>query len=277
MWIAFVSAATSHAHSSATNRCICSYYSSRSVAQRRGHTAPHRRSSAAVITSSQKRSSAAPSVVDEHNGAQQAKKELLQLLEAPSVKDRGIFGLEDEDEEQIMAAIEKLEAEGAELAKKLHPTSEDGYAILDGRWRLVFTTLQILGKRRVKLGLAPSGKPGVVKLGELYQSVDTNAGRARNEVEFDVMGMVRGVFTIDASYETTTPTSVAVKTERSELSPPKLQELLGEHFNLLLEIFNPEGSLTITYLDSNFRVGRNAADEIFVLEKLRSSESSNST
>ncbi|KAA8490850.1 putative plastid-lipid-associated protein 7, chloroplastic [Porphyridium purpureum] len=196
-----------------------------------------------------------------------AKTELLQLLQKPSLKDRGIFGLEDDDEEQIMHAIEQCELAGATLAEKLEPTSDSGFAILNGRWRLLFTTLQILGKRRVKLGLAPTGKPGVVKLGELYQTVDTEKAIARNEVDFDVMGMVEGKLTIDASYTRLSATRVGVETDAAELSPAKLQKLLGEHFDLLLEIFNPQGFLEITYLDDKFRIGRNSADEIFILEK----------
>ena len=194
---------------------------------------------------------------------EQHKQALLDVLARPELVDKGVFGLDDDVEAELYERIERLEQFGPQIP----PTSTQGFEILDGRWRVLYTSVVILGKRRTQLGLAPTGRMGAVRLCELYQQVDIDSNAASNDVEFDVLGLARGCFTIAATYETAGENSVQVTTSSAELRPQKLQAVLGEHFNVLLDIFNPEGTLHITYLDSNFRIGRNQHQEIFVLSK----------
>ena len=49
--------------------------------------------------------------------------------------------------------------------------------------------------------------------------------------------------------------------------PKALQQLFEKNYDLLLSIFNPEGWLDITYLDADFRIGRNDQGHVFVLER----------
>ena len=58
----------------------------------------------------------------------------------------------------------------------------------------------------------------------------------------------------------------------SRIQPPALQSIFEMNEKLLLDIFNPEGWLDITYLDANFRVGRDNKGNIFLLERIQSPE-----
>eukprot|EP00183_Erythrolobus_madagascarensis_P002791 CAMPEP_0185854268 /NCGR_PEP_ID=MMETSP1354-20130828/21853_1 /TAXON_ID=708628 /ORGANISM="Erythrolobus madagascarensis, Strain CCMP3276" /LENGTH=279 /DNA_ID=CAMNT_0028555991 /DNA_START=39 /DNA_END=878 /DNA_ORIENTATION=- len=194
-----------------------------------------------------------------------AKRELLCLLET-SVLDKGVFGVDEDVEDELAARIHALET----CESVAVPTSTAGMQILSGRWRVLFTSVVILGAKRTKLALSPSGGSslsGVVKLGEMYQSVSPQECKALNEVEFNVMGMVNGKFVIRAAYETVDERRVAVETEAYDLEPEKLKVMLGDNMKLLLKIFEPDGFLDITFLDEDLRVGRNDKGDVFVLAK----------
>jgi hypothetical protein len=49
--------------------------------------------------------------------------------------------------------------------------------------------------------------------------------------------------------------------------PDQLRQLFEKNYALLLSIFNPEGWLDITYVDSELRVGRDDKGNLFVLER----------
>lgn len=149
--------------------------------------------------------------------------------------DRGIFGLGTPQRERIEGMLKELEATSPYKA----PT-----AVIDdvvaGDWRVIYTTLTILGSRRSKLALSTAEKPGLVKLGDLYQSVLPSAQHAVNTVYFRVMGGITGTFTVNASYTVASDERVAVSLIGSELRPAKLEKLLGSNVKLLTQIFNPE-------------------------------------
>lgn len=50
--------------------------------------------------------------------------------------------------------------------------------------------------------------------------------------------------------------------------PQALQRLFEQHYNLLLDIFNPEGYLDITYVDDSHRIGRDNKANLFFLERM---------
>jgi len=49
--------------------------------------------------------------------------------------------------------------------------------------------------------------------------------------------------------------------------PEQLRQLFEKNYDMLLSIFNPEGWLDITYVDSELRVGRDDKGNLFVLER----------
>lgn len=49
--------------------------------------------------------------------------------------------------------------------------------------------------------------------------------------------------------------------------PDQLRQLFEKNYELLLSIFNPEGWLDITYVDSQLRIGRDDKGNLFVLER----------
>jgi len=193
------------------------------------------------------------------------KGQLFDVLQ--STPDMGVFGIYEESVKQkLTECIHELESIGPVVS----PTSSDGFEILDGRWKVCYTSLTILGHKRIKLGLAPSGTKGlngIVSLTGIYQDIESANNRAKNEVAFSVMGMVDGLFWIDTEYCVESEDMVAVKTQDHGLKPEKLAQMLGENVGLLLKIFRPDGTLRITYLDSDLRIGRNDRDQIFVLQK----------
>ena len=50
--------------------------------------------------------------------------------------------------------------------------------------------------------------------------------------------------------------------------PEALQRLFKQHYDLLLDIFNPEGYLDITYVDDTHRIGRDNKANLFFLERM---------
>ena len=97
--------------------------------------------------------------------------------------------------------------------------------------------------------------------------------RADNAIAFAVPGFnLNGNLTIRAKFEVVGPARVAVHFVDSRIQPPALQSIFEMNEKLLLDIFNPEGWLDITYLDANFRVGRDNKGNIFLLERIQSPE-----
>ena len=45
------------------------------------------------------------------------------------------------------------------------------------------------------------------------------------------------------------------------------QELFEDNYDMLLGIFNPEGWLETTYLDDDFRIGRDDKNNVFILQR----------
>lgn len=178
--------------------------------------------------------------------------------------DRGIFGLDAATRLAIDGLAVALEAASPVAA----PLTRLG-DLLDGRWRLLYTTLTILGRRRSRLSLSTASKSGFVSLGELYQNVDAAAGVAENVVQFRVMGRVGGTFAITASFTPQSDRRVGVAATASSLSPPGLEKMLGENVGLLTQIFDPTGWLDVTYLDDEgYRLGRDDKGHLFVLQKV---------
>eukprot|EP00252_Welwitschia_mirabilis_P009896 TRINITY_DN2282_c0_g1_i3.p1 TRINITY_DN2282_c0_g1~~TRINITY_DN2282_c0_g1_i3.p1 ORF type:complete len:274 (+),score=52.44 TRINITY_DN2282_c0_g1_i3:154-975(+) len=186
----------------------------------------------------------------------EAKTALNNLLQGLS---RGIFGVPSAKKQEIECLINLLE-ESNPL-----PNPTDNLHLVDGQWRLLYSTVTILGSKRTKLGLR-----GLVTLGDILQTINTKEGKAQNIVGFTVAGLatVSGEFIIDASFEIANSKRVNIKYEKSRITPEKLFNLLRMNYNLILSIFNPEGWLDINYMDESIRICRDDKGNIFLLERI---------
>lgn len=135
---------------------------------------------------------------------------------------------------------------------------------VEGEWRLLYSTISILGLKRTKLGLRD-----FITLGDFLQTIDVQKNRAANTIAFSVagLGLLSGALTVEASYVVSSATRVDIRFERSTIVPDQLLKLFQKNYDMLLSIFNPEGWLEITYVDDEMRVGRDDKGNIFVLER----------
>ncbi|KAL5675982.1 hypothetical protein ACJX0J_012113, partial [Zea mays] len=114
---------------------------------------------------------------------------------------------------------------------------------VDGCWKLIYSTISILGKKRTKLGLRD-----FISLGDFLQIIDVKQEKAVNVVEFSARALkiLTGKLTIEASYRVTSQTRVDIKLESSTITPEQLMNIFQKNYDMLLDIFNPEGWLEIT-------------------------------
>lgn len=171
---------------------------------------------------------------------------------------RGIFGVQSAKQKEIHDCIAELEAQNP------IPRPTEDMQQLDGSWRLLYSTIRILGTKRSKLGLRE-----FVQIGDLFQDIDVASSTAVNRVDFSVTGFsaLKGCLTITASYDVVSASRVDVAFQHAELEPDQLEQLFRKNYDLLLAIFNPDGWLEITYFDGDLRIGRDDKDNIFVLER----------
>lgn len=176
---------------------------------------------------------------------------------------RGIFGVEAKRKAEIEKLLKLLE--GQNTVSNLTENLE----MVDGQWRLLYSTISILGSKRTKLGLRD-----FITLGEFIQTVDVKKKKAQNKICFSVtgLGMLSGELVIEASYTIASPQRVDIQFKRSTIVPEKLLNLFKKNYDLLLSIFNPEGWLEITYLDNTTRIGRDDKGNMFLLERVAGEE-----
>lgn len=188
------------------------------------------------------------------------------LLEAIAGKNRGLLATETE-QKAILAAIAQLE--------DYNPTPNplEATALLDGNWRLLYTTSQeLLGIDRFPL----------LKLGQIYQCVRVNEGKIYNIAEVYGLPLLEGLVSVTARFEAVSQKRVEVKFERAisglqrlinYQSPNNFIEEIegGKNFTAIdFEIKNSDrqGWLDITYLDEDLRIGRGNVGSVFVLSKV---------
>ncbi|KAL0908330.1 hypothetical protein M5K25_022819 [Dendrobium thyrsiflorum] len=177
-----------------------------------------------------------------------------QLYLALQGTNRGVFGLTSTKKLKIETLVEQLESR----TPTPNPT-DHLHSKVNGCWKLIYSTITILGSKRTKLGLRD-----FISLGDLYQTIDVAKGRAINVINFNAKGLklLTGQLTIEASYTITSKTRVNIKLENSIITPDQ------KNYDLLIEIFNPAGWLDITYIDDSMRIGRDDKGTIFVLERV---------
>ncbi|KAL7142075.1 hypothetical protein ABFS83_08G098400 [Erythranthe nasuta] len=190
----------------------------------------------------------------------------LHLFSALQGINRGIFGVSSEKKSEIESFVHLLES--------LNPTPHPTLSLhkIDGNWRLIYTTITILGSKRTKLGLRD-----FVTLGDLFQSINAAQGKAVNTAKFSARGLslLSGHLTIEASFKVASNSRVDITYNKSAITPDQLMNVFRKNYDLLLGIFNPEGWLEITYVDDSLRIGRDDKGNIFILERLLEAASDN--
>ncbi|OLT62153.1 PAP/fibrillin family protein [Moorena bouillonii] len=188
-----------------------------------------------------------------------------ELLEAIAGKNRGLLASKT-DKTAILAAVTQLEG------RNPTPRPLEAQDLLDGNWRLLYTTSQEL--------LNLDGFP-LVQLGQIYQFVRTSDTKIYNIAELSGIPYLEGVVCVCAKFEPVSQCRVNVRFERSIIG---LQSLLsyssandfieqieaGKKFPAIdfpINRDNQQGWLEITYLDDDLRIGRGNQGSLFVLTK----------
>ncbi|KAK8349928.1 hypothetical protein V6Z12_A06G174700 [Gossypium hirsutum] len=194
-------------------------------------------------------------VLQDPNTLSHLKTELLQQLKGIN---RGIFGVPSSKKSDVEAMVKLLES---------HNPTPDPILNLEkvgGCWKLLYSTITILGSKRTKLGLRD-----FITLGEFFQIIDIEKSKAVNVIKFNARGLklLNGKLTIEASFKIASKSRVDVSYDNSTITPDQLLNVFSKNYDVLLAIFNPEGWLEITYVDDTMRIGRDDKENIFILER----------
>ncbi|CAH9146187.1 unnamed protein product [Cuscuta epithymum] len=182
----------------------------------------------------------------------------VDLFDALQGIDRGIFGIKSEKKSKIEQLVKLLESH--------NPTPEPTLCLhkVVGSWKLVYSTITVLGAKRTKLGLRD-----LITLGDFFQIIDDSEAKAVNVIKFSARGLnfLTGQLRIEASFNIVSNSRVNISYTSSTITPDKLMNVFRKNFDLLLGIFNPDGWLEITYLDDSLRIGRDDKGNTFILER----------
>eukprot|EP00741_Cyanophora_paradoxa_P023982 tig00021719_g23158.t1 len=185
------------------------------------------------------------------------KERKLKLLLAVSASNRGQLTT-PEERAQIEALIGSLEEATP------HPAPlTTGLGDLNGSWRLLWSTA---GEIRRLLSLP-------LTLGSVYQNVNVSSGSFENVAYLSAGPLARGFVRVKATFSAETDRIIRVKfTERqyiaeSFLGLPAPAGSDGGEFMLGSQANPGGGTLEVTYLDADMRIGRGGEGSLFVLTK----------
>ncbi|NEP89575.1 MAG: fibrillin [Okeania sp. SIO2C2] len=188
------------------------------------------------------------------------------LIETLTGKNRGLLASKY-DQQVILAAIAQVEDYNP------NPCPFEAKELLNGNWRLLYTTSQEL----LRIDSFP-----FLKLGEIYQCIRVQDTAIYNIAEVSGLPLLEGIVSVVAQFEAVSEKRVNVKFNRSILG---LQSLIGYQSpnRLIAEIESgkkftavdfkiqnreQKGWLDITYLDEDLRIGRGNQGNVFVLTKV---------
>jgi hypothetical protein len=156
------------------------------------------------------------------------------------------------------------------------PVPTAAVTLLDGNWRLLYTTSEEL------LGI---GRFPLLTLGPVYQCIRVAEGRVYNIAELDgpsyLGGLTNGLVSVAASFEVTSDRRLTVQFERAVFGlrgllgyqgPDQWIEALETDRRYLAADFRIKpreqpGWIELTYLDETLRINRGNNGSIFVLER----------
>jgi hypothetical protein len=197
------------------------------------------------------------------NNVSSLKTELLSIIAG---LDRGLLATAS-DETAADAAARKLEAAGdaVELPRDLD--------LLQGRWRLVFSSGFATGSLGGERPGPPVGRLLPLTLGQVYQRIDVASKELDNIVDLRVgtpwpLPPVEVTATLAHTFQVTSSNSIRIVFEKTTVKPtgglsqlpsfdtPPLPEFLRQPSN------SRGGSFDTTYLDSDFRISRGDRGEL---------------
>lgn len=189
-----------------------------------------------------------------------------ELLEAIAGTNRGLMATQ-QDKQAILMAIAQIED------RNPTPRPIEAGDLLDGNWRLIYTTSK---------GLLNIDQLPLLKLGQIYQYIRVKTQGVYNIAEVYGLPYLEGLVSVAASFEPISERRVQVKFERSILGLQRLMSYqspddfiqqieLGAKFTAIdfgIDSRNQQGWLDITYLDQDLRIGRGNEGSVFVLTKV---------
>jgi len=192
-----------------------------------------------------------------------------ELMDAIAPVNRGLSASAD-DQLVIQAAAARLEEHNP------IPNPLQTPALLDGDWRLLYTTSQEL----LNIDRFP-----LAALGSIYQCIRLAENRIYNIAEIQGPPLLSGLVTVAARLEPVSTRRVNVRFDRGVIglqkplgyetptqfiqklqANPKLPWLQGIDFRVNSD--RQSGWLEVTYLDNDLRIGRGNQGNLFVLQKM---------
>lgn len=189
------------------------------------------------------------------------------LLETIAGKNRGLLASET-DKKAILAAVAQLEDINP------NPRPLEAIELLDGNWRLLYTTSQeLLGIDNIPL----------YKLGQIYQCIRANTSEVFNIGEVIGVPFFEGFVSVAAKFSPVNERRVNVRFERfifglqrfiNYQNPTEfIQRIQGGNkfaaVDFSIQNREQKGWLEITYLDEDLRINRGNEGSVFVLSKER--------
>ncbi|KAK9144740.1 hypothetical protein Sjap_004643 [Stephania japonica] len=143
----------------------------------------------------------------EYRTVAQIKETLYQAIEGIN---RGIFGVPSAKKSEILGLVKLLESQNST------PNPMENLDKVEGSWKVLYSTISILGAKRTKLGLRD-----FITLGDFLQSIDVAKGKAVNVIQFNARGlkMLNGQLTIETSFKISSKSRVDIKYENSTITP----------------------------------------------------------
>jgi hypothetical protein len=185
-------------------------------------------------------------------------------MRAIAGRNRGLAA-SDTDNTAILSAIARLED------RNPTPRPLEAPALLDGNWRLLYTTSREL----LNIDRFP-----FYNLGDIYQCIRLEDRKIYNIAQLQGLPYLDGLVSVAAQFTPTSPIRVSVKFQRFVVglqrainyrNPNQFIEALESPQKFLAldsQIqTDRQGWLDITYLDETLRIGRGNVGSVFVLAK----------
>ncbi|XP_019226199.1 PREDICTED: probable plastid-lipid-associated protein 7, chloroplastic isoform X2 [Nicotiana attenuata] len=150
---------------------------------------------------------------EQQNVSTDASQIKIELYDALQGINRGIFGASSHKKSEIEELVKQLESQ--------NPTPEPTLSLdkVAGSWKLIYSTISILGSKRTKLGLRD-----FITLGDLYQNIDISEGKAVIVINFNARGLslLSGELRIEAIFRIASKSRVDIFYNNSAITPDQV-------------------------------------------------------